>query len=331
MSDGVRIGLIGCGDHGRRNLSRALAAVGDAELVCCADVDQAAAEQAAAEYGYSHQYADYSEMLSREELDGVVVALPHYRLAGAAIAAAEAGFNVFVEKPVGVNKAEAVELREAAARSGVKVMVGYIVRFDPARRALKSLIEQGAFGEVAQVSAIKGCGVLTGWQSEPSKGGGPLLWVGVHMTDQVLWMVDSAPKRVYGEVRRHPEDSAELTAVYTIGFDNGVVASLSCAQALKSPVDSIEVFGSKGRARAEWPSGTLHVESEVVPEYRQPTTIRPEMPSLIPQFQDEINTWVRSVSEGSDPPIGIDAGIDVLAVIDAVTESGNTHAPVQLL
>jgi predicted dehydrogenase len=331
MSDCVRVGLIGCGDHGRGVLSRALAAVGDAELVSCADVDEAAAEQTAREFGYARHYRDYGEMLSKEELDGVVVALPHYRLAGAAIAAAAAGCDVFVEKPVGVNKAQALELREAAARADVKVMVGYCLRFDPARRALKSLIERGALGEIAHVSAGKCSGLLTGWTTDPAKGGGPLLWVGVHMTDQVLWMAGSAPERVYGEVRWHPEYGTDLSAGYTIRFENGVIAALVCAQELSSPVDYIEVLGSKGRARAEWPSGTLQVESELATEYRQPTTIRPEMPSLVPLFEDEMGAWVRSISQGREPPIGIDAGINVLAVIDAVVESGRTGAPVALV
>ena len=153
MSEGVRIGQIGCGRHGRLKLARALASVGDADLVSCADLDEGTALRTAREFGFARHYQDYGEMLAKEELDGVVVALPHHMLAEAAVAAVNAGCNVFVEKPVGVNKAQAVGLREAADRAGVTVMVGYAFRFDPARRTLKSLIEQGALGTITQVCA----------------------------------------------------------------------------------------------------------------------------------------------------------------------------------
>ena len=134
MSEGVRVGQIGCGRHGRLKLARALASVGDACLMSCADLDEGTALRTTREFGFARHYQDYGEMLAEEELDGVVVALPHHMLAEAAVAAANAGCNVFVEKPVGVNKAQAVGLREAADRAGVNVMVGYAFRFDPARR-----------------------------------------------------------------------------------------------------------------------------------------------------------------------------------------------------
>ena len=108
MSEAVRIGQIGCGRHGRLKLARALASVGDADLVSCADLDEGATLRTAREFGFARRYQDYGEMLATEELNGVVVALPHHRLAEAAVAAANAGYNIFVEKPVGVNKAQAV-------------------------------------------------------------------------------------------------------------------------------------------------------------------------------------------------------------------------------
>ena len=119
----------------------------------CADLDEVAALRTAREFGFARHYRDYGEMLANEELDGVDVALPHHRFAEVAVAAANAGCNVFVEKPAGINKSQAVGLREAADRAGVTVIVGYAFRFDPARRTLKSLIEQGALGEITQVCA----------------------------------------------------------------------------------------------------------------------------------------------------------------------------------
>ena len=349
MSEGVRIGQIGCGRHGRLKLARALASVGDADLVSCADLDEGAALRTAREFGFARHYQDYGEMLAKEELDGVVVALPHHMLAEAAVAAANAGCNVFVEKPVGVNKAQAVGLREAADRAGVTVMVGYAFRFDPARRTLKSLIEQGALGTITQVcagfSSPPFTGSVAGWYADPTKGGGPLFNIGGHITDAVLWMVDSAAQRVYGEVLRDPESGLDKSAGYTIRFENGAIATVLCFSSTSS-VNFIDVIGSKGRARTEWPSGKIqHVQGlqgfyyeddpmspvhNAAREYGDSTTIRSERPYSVLMFEEEMRVWVRSIALGEEPPIGIDAGINVLAVLDAVVESGRTGVPVQL-
>ena len=197
-------------------------------------------------------------MLAKEELNGVVVAMPHHMLAEAAVAAANAGCNVFVEKPAGVNQGEAVGIRDAAERAGVKVMVGYAWRFDLARRTLKSLIEQGALGEITQVCAGISAGPLpagvAGWMADPAKGGGPLLVVGGHVTDQVLWMVDSAAQRVYGEVGRDPESGLDQSTGYTVRFENGAIATVLCFESTSS-VSFIDVIGSRAEPERSGPRG----------------------------------------------------------------------------
>ena len=326
----MRIGLIGCGNHGRNYLSKALKAVEEAELVACADLDESAAYGAAQEWGYARAYQDYGDMLSREELDGVVVALPHYRLKDAAIASIQAGRSVFVEKPVCVNRAEAMAVREAAREAGVTVMAGYCVRLAWSRSTMKAMIDKGAVGEIVQVSAGKGTLPLSGWARDPKKGGGPLLWVGVHITDQVLWMVGSEPERVYGEIQWHPETGADQNTAYTVRFKSDVIANVVCSQQVHDSFDFIDVVGTAGRLRSDWPSNILFAHSEVLPEYSEPTTMRPNMPSLDPMYQREMQGWVTALREGREPPITIDDGIKVLSVVDAVFESARTGSPVLL-
>ena len=59
--------------------------------------------------------------------------------------------------------------------------------------------------------------------------------------------------------------------------------------------------------------------------YGDSMTIRSERPYSVLMFEEEMHVWVRSISRGEEPPIGIDAGINVL---DAVVESGRTGVPV---
>ena len=334
MVEKSRIGIVGCGDHQRRALMPQLAAVEQAELVACADIDEVAAVTASNQFGFQRPYLDYREMLDGEELDGVMITTPHHLLKSTAIDAIESGCNVFIEKPMGVNVQEALEIRAAAHRAGVSVMVGYCLRFAEGRRIMKSLIESGAIGTITAINAGKGTAPLDGWRTEVDKGGGVLLWLGVHITDQVLWMAESEATRVYGEVYRHTDDGVDQNSTFTINFSNDVSASVTCSQNVGGGVgfDYIEVMGTAGRIKSEWPSNIINVVSETVEEYRHPTLIVPPEPRgyVEKMYRDELDSWVRSVNQRTDPPITVDDGVNVLEVISAVFESGKSNLPVTL-
>ena len=321
MASGLRIGLLGCGFHGRTRLTPALKAAGMFELVACADPDETALKSAQ-EYGYAKPYLDYKEMLRREKLDGVVVATPHHLLKDACLAVIQSGRQLFVEKPASVNKAQAVEVREAAKKAGVSVMVGFCIRFNPSRALVKSLLERGAVGQLVQVSAGKGAGPLKTWNARLETGGGELLWHGVHITDQVLWMVGDRAQRVYAEINWHPETGADRDTAYSVRFANGVMANFVVTQSLATPFDYVELIGTKGRIRAEWPSEVVHVYSQVLPEYSHPSTLVPTLPNYNVMYDVQMKAWGESVLGKKAPPIGIDAAVDTLGIIDAVFESG---------
>ena len=343
MENTVRIGLIGCGYHGRRGLSNALTKVKEAELIACADVDEAATRKAVEDYGYAHPYKDYREMLSRESLDAVVVALPHHLLKDAAIASIQSGRHVFLEKPMGVNRREGEEIQDAVARSSVSLMVGYCVRFAESTRMMKELIDKGAIGEITVVSAGKiGGPVQLGvqeeiwgeWMTDPKRGGRHLLSHGVHITDHVLWMVGANPERVSAEVRWDSATGVDMSSVYTISFDNGVIASIIASQNVgrlwESHSQFIEVMGTEGRIKTDWPTNSVSVYSETMPEYRHTAVMRPKKLLNEEMYQDQMQAWVTSIVEKKQPPITADDGVKVLEVIDAVFESERTGRPVIL-
>ena len=333
MAGKVRIGLIGCGWHGRGNLSPALAGMGNVDLIACADVNEVAAHQTSKDFGFDRSYLDYHEMLSREDLDGVVVATPHHLLRDAVIASVHAGNNVFVEKPMALNKKQGEEIRDAAHKAGVTVMVGFCVRYAEPRRIMKSLLDRGAVGDIVQVSAIKGGGNHTppDWMGDPKTGGGALYWLGSHITDQVLWMVGSEPERVSAEIVWNSVSGADQHSAYIIRFKNGVLANVLVWLLSRNPggqMDFIEVLGTAGRIKAGTYSNVIEVHSEVLPEYSHPTTIRLESLRTAEMFQDQFKAWVGALVEKAEPPTTVEDGINMLEVLDAVYESGKTGMPV---
>ena len=330
ISRKVRIGQIGCGEHGLGVLAAQMPSIEGADLIAAAAVDEVAAGRAVEEYGFERPYLDYHRMLAQEDLDAVVVVTPHHLLKDAALAAIKSGAHVFIEKPMAVNRQEGQEIVDAAKSAGVTLMVGYCQRFAESRRLVKSLIERGAIGDIVSVNASKCCWPLSGWPADPEKGGGRLRYIGVHATDQVLWLVGAEVERVYGEIVWHPATGADRRAAYTVRFKDGVLANVLCTQDADRLIDSVEVIGTAGRISADWPSDVVQVQSSVLEEYRQPTAVRPNGDLFTAMYRDEMQAWVDTLRDRKEPPITGEDGVRVLEVIDAVYQSGRTFLPVTL-
>ena len=143
---GPRIAVAGCG-HWGRNLVRNFAALGS--LAAVSDQDPAVAGLFAEKHGVPA--LSWQELLADDGIDGIVVAAPavaHYRLAKEALSA---GKHVFVEKPLALRGAEAVELCRLAEDAGRILMVGHLLQYHPAFRRLKELVRSGDLGRLQYV------------------------------------------------------------------------------------------------------------------------------------------------------------------------------------
>src|SRR5690606_2402946 len=132
-------------------------------------------------------------------------------------------------------------------------------------------LDSGAIGDLVQVSAGQLIGRLGRWLSEPARGGGPLLYVGSHALDQVLWFVGRPVERVYAEVPRESDDATEADALFTLRFNGGVLASVTCSQRMGGRYGWIDLIGTHGRMRSEWESDVFTIESKKVSAYQHLT------------------------------------------------------------
>lgn len=346
MSDAVRLGLIGCGGQGGY-LSEAAAITGQVELVACADIDAARAEQFAARFGYEEAYGNAAEMLDEAGVEAVIVATAHDQLQPAALDAVRAGKHVLVEKPMALDAASGQVLVDAARRADVRLMVGYTLRFLPERREMRRLLDAGAVGEITYISGGQLIGPLSGWLADRSRGGGPLYYVGSHALDFVLWMAGSPVERVFAEVTWADDEGVELDAAVTLRFADGFTAQVVTSQRMGGRYGWCDVIGSAGRLRAVWESPEVYVESRNLPEYRLPTRIEvpatehqpplpPEAAARLSGFKYvrawavEIMEFISAIREGRDPAISGEDGVRVLEVIDAVFESARTGMAVDV-
>ncbi|HEY8491473.1 MAG TPA: Gfo/Idh/MocA family oxidoreductase [Dehalococcoidia bacterium] len=186
-SERPNVAVIGVGNIGRHH-ARIYRDLDGVHLVAVADADEARARSVAREFG-CRPYADYRELLARERLDAVSVAVPtshHLQVARDVI---HRGVPLLIEKPIAATPEEGRVIVEEAARQGVPVAVGHVERFNPAVRALKDLVARGTLGRVLSV-AVRRVGVVPPRLNHTNV----IIDLAVHDIDVVTYLLDRPPE-----------------------------------------------------------------------------------------------------------------------------------------
>ena len=325
----LRVGIAGCGYQGAI-LARTMAQTKSMQLAACADIERAAAAKLAVEHGNPPVFSSVETMLAGSELDVVFVATPHDALHPVALAAVKAGKHVMVEKPVGINAQQVSELGEAADRAGVFCLAGYSFRSFPALQIVKNLVTGGVVGEILAMMGSIGLGPLSnGWQATPETGGGPLLFVGSHLVDEVLWLLGDDPTEVVADVRTRADTGADETTAFQIAFAHGAAAQCLVTQAAHSFFNHLDIIGREGRIGlrgADFLNYTVEVISKKEPAYSQPTVIRPAWygDARVAMHLPQLEEMAQAIHAGRPPEVTLAEARRVMEVIDAVFESGRT-------
>ncbi|GIX07470.1 MAG: hypothetical protein KatS3mg115_1873 [Candidatus Poribacteria bacterium] len=188
----VRIGLVGCGGISRAH-ARGLRALGPewAKVVLCCDLDPDRARLRAEELDAEAFTTDWDEVFDHPEIEAVDLCLPHHLHAEAAIAAAQAGKHILIEKPLARTLEEADRILNAVQRSGVLLMVAFVERFEADHQRAKELLDAGAIGRPMLVRVDHNQNLLLppdSWiRSAELLGGGALASAGCHRLDLLRW------------------------------------------------------------------------------------------------------------------------------------------------
>ncbi len=165
-----------------------------ARCVGAADIDLERAKNLTTAYG-GNPYQDFEQMLSHEQPDAVIVATPEPDHLEPVRAAARHGCHVFVEKPLATSLDDADKIILACKEANVRLMVGYILRFETSYALIKTAIEEGSIGKFLSAYARR---IATIDEARRLKGRvSPVSYIGVHDIDQILWYHPAAVKSVY--------------------------------------------------------------------------------------------------------------------------------------
>jgi predicted dehydrogenase len=166
----------------------------DAKVLAVVDTSPARASEAAKLYQISTFTTDYREILARDDIDVVSIALPNCLHAPVALEALKAGKHVMIDKPMATNASDAAKLVNEAKKRRRLLMVGQNNRFSPDVQTLKQLVLKGVLGEVyhAKTAWTRRGGIprIGSWFTQKKfAGGGSTYDIGAHALDRCLYLM----------------------------------------------------------------------------------------------------------------------------------------------
>lgn len=219
--------VIGYGFIGRRHVDT-LKSFEDSDCVAVCDRDERRLNEVKEKYPDMETFLNADDMFAQVELDGVIISANNNQHKELVIKAARAGKNIICEKPAAMSVAELDEMIEEVEKAGVKFTVHQQRRFDKDFRSVKECYDKNMVGDVYTIkSSLYGYnGNMHDWHIFKSEGGGMLYDWGVHLIDQILYMIDSRLVSIYADVRNVINKEVDDYFKILLRFENNVTAEI---------------------------------------------------------------------------------------------------------
>jgi predicted dehydrogenase len=236
--DAVRIGVAGAGYWGK-NLVRTFAAAAGARLVAIADASPEIRARMARSHPEAEAVENAGELFQRPDVDAVVLATPAATHADLALAALEAGKDVFVEKPLALDVESALRVERAALREHRIVQVGHLLRYHPAVEWLDTALRDGELGDLRYIYCRRvNLGKI---RSEENA-----LWsFGPHDLSIILQLVGEDPVEVVAIGESWLQPGVEDVVFITLRFPGGKLAHVQLSWLDPHKEREITVVGSR--------------------------------------------------------------------------------------
>ena len=208
------------------------------------------AKTIAVEYGAEYCTTDYKEVLQDANINMIVIATRHNLHAPIIVEAANAGKDIFVEKPIAMSYEECKRVYDAVIEHKVNLTIGFNRRFAPLAQKTKRIVENRK-NPLMITYRINSAGMKKEhWINDPAEGGGAIIGEGCHFFDFCNWIVGRDPVQIYAE-KISSNDESVLDAnnvISTIRYDDGSVASIIYTTIGNEsyPKERIEIFVDHG-------------------------------------------------------------------------------------
>ena len=335
--------IAGIGSHADLKLAPAMNLADDARLVAVYGRDQGRADAFAEKHGADAAYSDLDALLADSRVDALFVASPNHLHAPQTIKAAAAGKHVLSEKPMANSVTDAAAMVSACRDHGVKLGLGFELRFHPAHLWARKIIDGGTIGRIRLAHGQWGRGNrgepehlprtgLREWWETPQLIGDAsvLVGLGVHVFDLFRFLLREEVVEVMaltdGQTTHQP---LEHIATIALRMSGGTIAQVMCGRMLPDTQNDLALYGSDGRfatketvwearlGRAEVVSATVNDNEAYEYDY-------------LANFVAELNDFRDALESDRDPSATGEDGLKATQITAAAIESAKTGKVVKV-
>ncbi len=313
------IAVIGAGYWGK-NLVRNFHDLGALHTVCDADAERL--RQLSEQYSVPTT-GEYQSVLDNPDIEGVVIALPavlHYRFAKEAL---DAGKNVYVEKPLTVDIAEAEEVVSLADKKGKVLMVGHLLQYHPAFRRLKEMVHAGMLGRIYYIYSNR---LSLGKIRQEEN----ILWsFAPHDISMILSLCREEPDEVYATGGKYLQDQiADVTTTH-MNFPSGVKSHIFVSWLHPFKEQKLVVVGKEKMAvfsdTEEWENKLLIYSHSIEWENGIPVPRKADPEKIVIEQEEPLRNecchFIECMDKNVKPITDGEEGIQVLRVLQRAQES----------
>jgi len=325
----LKVAVIGVGAMGA-NHARVYSELPEARLVAVADSNIPVAENIAHRWG-CNAYSDFREMLINERPDAVSIAVPTGCHEEIAIAALESGVDVLVEKPITATPQEGMHVIECARKNKRRLMVGHIVRFNPAIQELKKKLDEGRLGRIFQIN----CRRIGPFPSR-IQDVGVIVDLAPHDIDIMRYLTGLDPVRVFAEIEQRLHTDHEDLLLGLLRFPDNISGGLEINWLTPTKIREVTVLGERGMFKVDdltqdlyfyenaQASGNTWPALTTLKGVGEGSMTRFSFPRYEP-LKAELQAFLHSVENNEPSPVSGEDSLIALRVALALIKAGQTH------
>jgi len=280
-------------------------------------------------------YESYERLLDDGDVQALSICTPNVEHASLAIAAAQSGKHILLEKPVAIRVEDLRPLRDAVRDAGVRSLVSFVLHWNPLVETLKGLLAQGAlgdifYGECDYWHGISDSFASRSWIVKKEVAGSAIDTGGCHAVDMMRYLVSEiAEVHAYATGRDERFDYPS-TLVSVVKYENGAVGKISaCLEARAPYMFNIDLMGTQGTVR-----NNRLFSKKLMPGQTDFT----EIPTILPDsgavshhpFGPQCDHFIECILSGKEAHPNIEDGVKTQAACLAMGLSAATGKPVSL-
>ena len=330
----MKVAVVGVGSMGYNHV-RVYSELDEGEIVGVSDLDSTRLKMVGEKFSIN-TYTNYEELFEKAQPEAVSITVPTAEHEKVATYALENGAHVLVEKPIAATVDEGKRLIKLAKKKDRQLMVGHIIRFNPAMQSLKARLDNGDLGKIFQIFCRR-----AGPFPARIRDVGVVVDLAPHDVDVMRYLTGLNPMRVFAETEQQIHTDHEDLLFGLLRFPEGITGALEINWLTPTKLRETLVLGEKGLFRVDDLMQDLYFyeNPQAMGELWSPfRSIRGVSEGSMTRFsikrqeplKSELSAFIEAISTGNAVPVTGEDGLEALRLSLALVESGKTHQVVEV-